>query len=83
MYVGFFYIRSDYIMSTAVKEATVLLNILPENEQNFALEIIRKLVRAWDPDYTKLTPSEKAALDEAEADMIENGTISHEDINWD
>jgi hypothetical protein len=30
-----------------------------------------------------LTPSEKAALDEAEEDMIENGTISHEDINWD
>ncbi len=70
-------------MNKTVKKATVLLNILPENEQNFALEIIKKLVRAWDPDYTKLTPSEKAALDEAEEDMIENGTISHEDINWD
>ena len=70
-------------MSEAIKEAVSLMEILPETEQNFALEIIKKLVIAWDPDFTKLTPAEKCALEEAEKDIEENGTISHDAINWD
>lgn len=70
-------------MSAAVKKATELLEILPENEQNFALEIIKKLVIAWDPDFTRLTPAERAELEEAEKDIAKNGTIPHEAINWD
>ncbi len=71
------------MMSGAVKEAVNLMEILPENDQNFALEFIKKLVLAWNPDYTKLTLSEKRMLDEAEKDMEKNGTISHDAINWD
>ena len=48
--------------------------------QGFALEVIKKLVYAWDPDYTKLTPAEKANLDEALAD---EERISHDEIDWD
>lgn len=59
------------------------MEILPESEQNFALAFIKKLVLAWDLDYTKLTPSERQALTESEEDIIENGTISHDSINWD
>lgn len=70
-------------MSEAVKEEVDLLEILPETEQNFALELIKRLVIAWDPDYTKLTPTEKKELDDAEKDISMNGTISHEEINWD
>lgn len=70
-------------MSGAVKEAVSLMEVLPESDQNFALEFIKKLVLAWDPDYTKVTPAERKALEEAEKDMIENGTISHDAINWD
>lgn len=70
-------------MSTATKQAIDLMEILPESEQNFALEFIKKLVLAWDPDFTKLTPTERAELEEARKE-IENGeTISHEAINWD
>lgn len=69
-------------MSGAVKEAVSLMEVLPETEQNFALEFIRKLVIAWDPDYTRLTSAERNALEEAEKDIAENGTISHDDINW-
>lgn len=50
---------------------------------NYALEFIKKLVLAWDPDYTKVTPAEKKALEDAKKDITENGTISHEAINWD
>lgn len=67
-------------MSGTVKEAVNLLEVLPETEQNFALEFIKKLVLAWDADYTKLTPSERARLEEAEAD---SETIDHNSINWD
>jgi len=71
--------RSDN-MSTATKEVIDLMEILPESEQNFALEFIKKLVLAWDPDFTKLTPAERASLEEALADPE---TIPHEAINWD
>lgn len=47
-------------MSAATKEAINLMEILPESDQNFALEFIKKLVLAWDPDYTKVTPAEKS-----------------------
>lgn len=70
-------------MSAATKEAINLMEILPESDQNFALEFIKKLVLAWDPDYTKVTPVERKALEDAEKDIAENGTILHDAINWD
>lgn len=70
-------------MSGTVREAVSLMEILPESDQNFALEFIKKLVLAWDPDFTKVTPTERAAIEEAEKDIAENGTISHNAINWD
>ncbi len=51
---------------------------LPENEQNFAFEFVKKLVFAWDSDYTKLTISEADALKEAE----QSGFVDEEDIDW-
>ena len=35
------------------------------------------------PDDTKVTSAERNALEEAERDIAENGTISHDSINWD
>ena len=70
-------------MSTAVKEATELLEILPEQDQDFALAFIKKLVLAWDPDFTKVTPEEADRLSDAENDIRKNGTISHDQIDWD
>ena len=67
-------------MSTATKEIIDLMEILPESDQNLALELVRKLVLAWDPDFTKLTPAERKELDEAMADPE---TVPHEAINWD
>ncbi len=70
-------------MSGTVQEAVNLLEILPEQEQDFALQFIKRLVLAWDPDFTKLTSFERGELEEAERDMQENGTVSHDAINWD
>ena len=70
-------------MSTTTKQVIDFMEILPESEQNFALEFIRKLVLAWDPDFTKVTPLERAEIEQA-AKEIENGeTVLHDAINWD
>lgn len=54
---------SDIAMKTAE-----MVSMLPPSEQNFAYEMVKRLVLAWDPDFTKLTPSEAAELAEAEKD---------------
>lgn len=69
-------------MSTATKEMIDLMEVLPESDQNLALELVRKLVLAWDPDFTKLTPAERAQLEEAEKSIAEEGTIPHDAIDW-
>ncbi|MCM1216167.1 MAG: hypothetical protein NC331_06710 [Lachnospiraceae bacterium] len=70
-------------MSAITKEAINLMEILPESEQNFALEFIKKLVLAWDPDFTKLTLAEKKELEDADIEIRNGETVSHEEINWD
>lgn len=70
-------------MSTVTKEVIDLMEILPESEQNFALEFIKKLVLAWDPDFTKLTSAEKKVLEEASLEIRNGETVSHDEINWD
>ncbi len=46
--------------------------ILPEADQNMLLELTKKSLLAYDPDYTRLLPGEKANLEEALSDF-ENG----------
>ena len=41
-------------------------------------KLIKKLVLAWDPDFTKLTPEETKLLNEAENDEF----VDAEDIDW-
>ena len=67
-------------MSNVAMDAARLMDMLPEDDQNFAYEFIKKLVLAWDPDFTKLTPDERKALEQAEADPE---FISMDDIDWD
>ena len=65
-------------MSNMAMEAARLMDMLPESDQNFAYEFIKKLVRAWDPDFTKLTPEEARRVDEAETGEF----IDARDIDW-
>ena len=59
-------------------EAARMMEMLPEADQNFAYEFIRKLVLAWDPDFTKLTPEEARRLAEAE----KSGFVDEGDVDW-
>lgn len=65
-------------MSDLVMEAARLMNMLPESEQSFAYEFIKKLVLAWDPDYTKLTPEEARRVEAAE----KSGFVDDGEIDW-
>ena len=67
------------MMSEIVMDAARMMDMLPEAEQSFAYEFIKKLVRAWDPDFTKVTPEEAREIAAAEA----SGFIDEADIDWD
>ncbi|MBU5470162.1 hypothetical protein KQI85_07240 [Falcatimonas sp. MSJ-15] len=70
-------------MNATVEKARDLLEVLPDDEQKFALEFIKKLVLAWDPDYTKVTKSEAERLDRAMEEFKNGEVVDSEDINWD
>ena len=46
-------------------------------------EFVKRVVLAWDPDYTKATPREAADMKRAEEEFARGDTVSHEDIDWD
>lgn len=66
-------------MTKTIEQTVSMLEMLPAQEQDFALEFVKRLVLAWDPDYTKLTPEERIRLEIAEDGEYVNG----KDISWD
>ena len=66
-------------MSDIALDAARMLDVLPESERSFAFEFIKKLVRAWDPDFTKVTPEEARQIAQAE----ESGFVDEDEIDWD
>lgn len=68
-----------FTVKETVEQTISMLEMLPSQEQDLALELVKRLVLAWDPDYTKLTPDERIRLDAAE-----NGEyVDSESIDWD
>ena len=69
-------------MTQVVQESTRMLERLPASEQELASQLIKRLVFAWDPDFTKLTPEERKRLEAAEQ-RIDNGEyMKDSDIEW-
>ena len=66
-------------MSSIQKEINVMLDYLPDDEQRLAYEFIKRLVLAWDPDFTKVTPEERERIEHAE----NSGFIPEDEIDWD
>ena len=69
-------------MSPITQQITEMIDMLPETEQNLAFELVKRLVLAWDPDFTKVTPEEAAAIEEAEREFERGEYVRHEDIDW-
>ena len=66
-------------MSSIAMEAARLMDALPEADKAFAYEFIKKLVLAWDPDFTKVTAEEALRIQDAE----NSGFVDAEEIDWD
>ncbi len=69
-------------MSPVTKQIVEMIDMLPEQEQRLAYEFIKRMVLAWDRDFTKLTPIEREALKKAEKEIENGGMIAHSEINW-
>lgn len=69
-------------MSALSKQIIDMIDMLPESEQKLAVEFIKRMVLAWDSDFTKLTPAERERLKQAEKEIADQETISHLDIDW-
>ena len=65
-------------MSSIAMEAARLIDALPEADKVFAYEFIKKLVLAWDPDFTKVTAEEAKKIEDAE----NSGYDDADNIDW-
>lgn len=70
-------------MAPIAQQIAQMVDMLPEADQTLALELVRKLVLAWDPDYTRATPSEDAAMAQAVKEMEAGDYVLDSAINWD
>lgn len=68
---------------TPIQESIEMLEMLPESEQRFASEFIKRLVLAWDPDFTKLTPEERERLEKAEQRIDSGEYVKDSEVDWD
>ena len=69
-------------MSNTLTETISLLGILPEDDISLVNTMVKKLIKAWDPDFTKLTPSEAEELDSILAEMDAGEYVTDDDIDW-
>lgn len=66
-------------MSKKAMQIAEMLDTLPEQEQELAYQMLKRIILAWDPDFTKLTDKEREELEEAE----KSGFIPESEIDWD
>lgn len=65
-------------MTAKVQEISRMVDMLPEREQELAFELIKRMVLAWDPDFSKVTEDEAARMRAAE----KSGFVAEKDIDW-
>ena len=69
-------------MSAISKQIIDMIDMLPEKEQILAFELIKRMVIAWDSDFTKLTPVERDRLNEARKEIANGDIIKYDEIDW-
>ena len=57
-----------------------LLDILPDEDISKVNTLIKKLVIAWDPNFTKVTAKEKELLEKTDEEMKNGEYVSEEDF---
>lgn len=70
-------------MSDLAKKTADMIDMLPLAEQALAFEMMKRIVLAWDPDFTKATPKEAAEIRQAEEELARGEFVSEDEIDWD
>lgn len=65
-------------MVPKAQEIANMVGMLPEEEQSLAFELVKRMVLAWDPDFTKVTGDEAARIQAAE----KSGFIPEDEVDW-
>ncbi len=69
-------------MATVAKQINEMIDMLPEKEQLLAFEVIKRMVLAWDNDFTKLTHFERERIMIADKEIKNNEIVDHSEIDW-
>ena len=67
-------------MSSLAAQTIDMINMLPEEELATVDSLLKMLIRAWDPDFSKLTASERDSLERIEESMRNGDVYSEEDV---
>ena len=67
-------------MTDITKETIDILVALPEQDQLLMNELAKKLILAWDPDFTKVTIEERKRIEQAEKELANGEYITHEQL---
>lgn len=57
-----------------------LLDMLPEEDILLVNSLVKKLLVAWDPDFTKLTIKEREQLEKSDEEIKTGDYVSEKDI---
>lgn len=68
------------MMKAKTLQTAELLDILPDEDISIVNALIKKLVVAWDPDFTKLTAKERELLEKSDFEMKNGDYVSEEDF---
>ena len=68
-------------MPTLATQIIEMLKMLPDEELSTVNSLLKFLLRSWDPDFVKVTPSERERLEKSESEM-ENGEYYTEEEVW-
>ena len=69
-------------MSDMAQQVASMVDMLPEQDQSLDYEAVKKLVLAWDPDFTKVTPTDRRILEQAEKELGKGDYVLGDSINW-
>ena len=70
-------------MSNSLTTKTIsMLEMLPDEDIDLVYKMVERLVKTWDPDYTKLTSDEANELRQIMSEMDNGEFVTDEDMDW-
>ena len=68
------------MLKATTLQTAELLDILPDEDVSIINALIKKLVIAWDPDFTKVAVRESELLEKSDLEMKSGDFVSEEDF---